>query len=73
MADTRGVPAVSERDMLTQRRGMQIRTPTQELPGGEWTCDRLLRLAEGKACRLLDATFGITHDGGCGSCCMFVN
>lgn len=63
MADARGVPAVSERDVLTQRRGMQIRTPAQELPGGERTGDRLLRLAEGKTCRLLDATFGITHEG----------
>ncbi len=72
MADARGVPAVSERDVLTQRRGMQICTPTQELPGGERTGDRLLRLAEGKTYRLLDASFGNTHDGGRGSCCMFV-
>lgn len=48
MADSRSVPAVSERDLLAQWRGMQIRAPTQELPGGERTGDRLLRLAEGK-------------------------
>lgn len=53
MADSRSVPAVSERDMLAQRRGMQIRTPTQELPGGERTGDRLLRLAEGKIFHLM--------------------
>lgn len=57
MADSRGVPAVSERDVLAQRRGMQVRAPAQELPGGERTGDRLLRLAEGKILHLCDAAF----------------
>lgn len=57
MADSRSVPAVSERDLLAQWRGMQIRAPTQELPGGERTGDRLLRLAEGKIFHLCDASF----------------
>lgn len=57
MADSGGVPAVSERDVFAQRRGMQIRTSAQKLPGGERTGDRLLRLAEGKSGRLFDASF----------------
>lgn len=42
MADPGGVPAVSERDLFAQRRGMQIRPPAQKLPGGERKGDRLL-------------------------------
>lgn len=48
MADPGSVPAVSERDLFTQWWGMQICTPTQELPGGEWEGDRLLWLVKGK-------------------------
>lgn len=42
MADAGGVPAVSEGDVLEERRGMQICAPAQKLPGGEWKGDRML-------------------------------
>lgn len=48
MADPGSVPAVSERDMFTQRRGMQICPPTQKLPGGEWESDCLFWFVKGK-------------------------
>lgn len=48
MADPGSVPAVSERDLFTQRWGMQICPPTQKLPGGERKGDCLLWLVKGK-------------------------
>lgn len=55
MADPGSVPAVSERDLLTQWWGMQICPPTQKLPGGQWESDRLLWLIKGKNLILLSS------------------
>lgn len=62
MADTGSMPGVPEGHLLTLRPGVQVRSPSQELPGGQRTGHRLLRLAQGKKGEVASRKSGVDKE-----------